>query len=459
MRPAAFGCASLGPPLLMLMLGGLMLMVAPQQHQQEGGGIFPAPELWLNGTCDVLTLHERVAQADAHCARGECGVDCIADLLPLVDSCRTLLYRLLDGLDGSFDGVYAPLAALLATCEALPPAQLLADLKLLNSEGRCPEELLDGVGTTEVKAPTCTDSWAGGRCAAVITTGALSCAVDFCDAPPTAAALCDLRGMCDRTCGLCADGEGEGEGEGGHYRRVRLQMSFGACDPSAFTEQAAAVDHACCGGDGAACASGTPDECDAKCAIVYTDFYRRCEPLLATLSPQLTESHQRLFATCERGLPSEPLLRAVASCASAAADPCAGVDCGPHGDCDGDAPGDPRCVCRDGHSGALCATAPDPCEYPERYDCGPHGDCDSHEGGDPRCVCRDGYSGALCATAPDPCEYPDHYDCGPHGDCDSHEGGDPRCVCRDGYSGALCATAPSEMEVLLLLKVRPLCAR
>eukprot|EP01052_Picozoa_sp_SAG31_P030946 SAG31_NODE_3225_length_4519_cov_2.363122_4_plen_189_part_00 len=134
---------------------------AQEAGQASAAGIFPAPEQWLNGTCDVLTLHEQVAQVDAHCASGECSVECIADLLPLVASCRTFLYRLLDRLDGTLDGVYAPLADLLTTCQEMPPASLLADLKLLNSQGRCPEEMLDGVGTTEVKAPTCSDAWGG----------------------------------------------------------------------------------------------------------------------------------------------------------------------------------------------------------------------------------------------------------------------------------------------------------
>eukprot|EP01052_Picozoa_sp_SAG31_P015337 SAG31_NODE_983_length_10554_cov_6.049259_7_plen_649_part_00 len=101
---------------------------------------------------------------------------------------------------------------------------------------------------------------------------------------------------------------------------------------------------------------------------------------------------------------------------------------------------------------------PDPCEYPDHYNCGLHGDCDGDAPSDPRCVCRDGYSGALCATAPDPCEYPDHYNCGPHGDCDS-QGGDPRCVCRDGYSGLACDAPSGDLRALLELKVRPLCTR
>lgn len=220
-------------------------------------------------------------------------------------------------MDGTFDGEYRPMADLMASCNELPPTQLLRDLTLLNSEGCCPEDLLDGVGTTALKGPTCSDVW-GTRCAAVIAAGAMTCDIDFCDNPPTAAAPCDLMGLCDDTCGLCGHGE-----DGGHRRQLllddlrrHLQMSFGTCDPSSFSDQAATVDRACCDADGSACTHGTPDACDAKCAIVYTDFYRRCQSLLGTLSLTLIDSYDRLYATCDRGMPSEPLLRVVALCTS-----------------------------------------------------------------------------------------------------------------------------------------------
>ena len=50
------------------------------------------------------------------------------------------------------------------------------------------------------------------------------------------------------------------------------------------------------------------------------------------------------------------------------------------------------CVCADGYSGASCETVLDPCAPVE---CGAHGAC---EGG--ACVCADGYTGDHCETAP-----------------------------------------------------------
>eukprot|EP01052_Picozoa_sp_SAG31_P030947 SAG31_NODE_3225_length_4519_cov_2.363122_5_plen_477_part_00 len=194
----------------------------------------------------------------------------------------------------------------------------------------------------------------------MIATGSFSCAADFCGT-----ANCELRGDCDRTCGLCAEDGGDDNGDGGHHRRRQLsadlrrilQMSFSVCDPSTFSQQAEAVDLACCGTDGGSCANGTPDECDARCAIVYTDFYERCESLLASISasPAQIQAYENLYATCERGIPTEPLLQTIAACAFSP-DLCGGV-CGLHGDCDGTAD-EHRCVCFDGYTGPACDTPP-----------------------------------------------------------------------------------------------------
>ncbi|XP_069105731.1 apical endosomal glycoprotein-like [Argopecten irradians] len=65
------------------------------------------------------------------------------------------------------------------------------------------------------------------------------------------------------------------------------------------------------------------------------------------------------------------------------ADPCANVDCGDNGVCDGGV-----CVCTGGYTGDMCDTPSDPCA---NVDCGDNGDCD---GGS--CVCSVGFIGDRC---------------------------------------------------------------
>eukprot|EP01052_Picozoa_sp_SAG31_P014836 SAG31_NODE_935_length_10892_cov_7.109886_5_plen_72_part_00 len=55
-----------------------------------------------------------------------------------------------DGRDGDFDGEFSPLAHLISDCQQIPATTLLNDLKTLHDEGVCPDELLDGVGLTEL---------------------------------------------------------------------------------------------------------------------------------------------------------------------------------------------------------------------------------------------------------------------------------------------------------------------
>eukprot|EP01050_Picozoa_sp_SAG11_P000299 SAG11_NODE_8_length_31217_cov_52.169677_1_plen_89_part_10 len=88
-------------------------MIAPCEAQ-----IFPPSNLWLNTSTysDLSTLHERVATVDDDCPAGDCNLDCITVLQPLLDTCRDVLNTLLDGLDGVEDGMYRPLTDLVDTC-------------------------------------------------------------------------------------------------------------------------------------------------------------------------------------------------------------------------------------------------------------------------------------------------------------------------------------------------------
>ena len=116
-----------------------------------------------------------------------------------------------DGRDGNYDGEFTPLAHLVSDCQQIPTPALLEDLKTLHDEGACPDELLDGVGLTELKDGVCQDVW-GARCGAV-QSGLFSCEVDFCNTTPTASAPCDLAGLCDQTCGFCGHFRWTGAGK------------------------------------------------------------------------------------------------------------------------------------------------------------------------------------------------------------------------------------------------------
>ena len=79
--------------------------------------------------------------------------------------------------------------------------------------------------------------------------------------------------------------------------RHRLQMAL-QCDLQFFHDDAALVDTSCCD-DGRSCSAGVPTSCDAKCALVYNDFYDRCSSVLATqVDAGSMASYQRLYTTC-----------------------------------------------------------------------------------------------------------------------------------------------------------------
>ena len=60
------------------------------------------------------------------------------------------------------------------------------------------------------------------------------------------------------------------------------------------------------------CAAGVATVCDAKCALVYIDFYETCSGLLAGFSE--VAAYHGLYTTCRDGLPLAPLLEAIAGC-------------------------------------------------------------------------------------------------------------------------------------------------
>ena len=325
-------------------------------------------------TCDMGTLFARVSSLTSECcSMGEqgcgdgpaCGIDCLAVLLPLLDDCHDVMNRFFDREDGVYDGEDQGLSDAYDQCVAIPPASLIDELKTLQDRGQCPPAVLDSVSATEVKAPGCADRWDGGRCSLSITSGIMTCEHDFCNTvyPP-----CVMAGQCDRSCNLCG-----ADDDGGHRRLLivleqlrRLQMSHMTCSPSTFEADAAAADAACCD-DSHSCTDGLPGECDAKCAVVFNNFYNRCQRFLASqFSLAQMAGYDQLFHTCTRALPTEPLLRALVVCSANPVDPCFEVDCGEHGSCDGG-----TCQCETGYSGGSC----DVFNSCFGVDCGGHGQC------------------------------------------------------------------------------------
>ena len=76
-----------------------------------------------------------------------------------MSDCGDFLTKQFDGRDGDYDGVFTPLAHLVSHCQQIPATTLLDDLKALHDEGVCPDELLDGVGLTELKDSVCQYVW------------------------------------------------------------------------------------------------------------------------------------------------------------------------------------------------------------------------------------------------------------------------------------------------------------
>ena len=206
--------------------------------------------------CDLSTLTGRIHELNAACCinpktterKDQCDLEvcdgeCVSVLLPLRDECGSLLDKLYDGTDGKEDGIAQAFSTLHSQCLTIPIPEILDDLKALQAQGQCPDDVLDGVATAEVEGPVCRDTWQNHPgCEAAIASGFLTCEADFCDTPPTTSA-------------------------------------FNNSAASSFEAEASRVEDACC--DVATqtnvCDSGVPTTCDAKCAVVFGDFYDRCQ--------------------------------------------------------------------------------------------------------------------------------------------------------------------------------------
>ena len=149
----------------------------------------------------------------------------------------------------------------------------------------------------------CTD--ARDACTAGISGGFFTCVNDFCD-------HCALAHQCDESCGFCTSSGI------GHEHRRSLQIAALDCDLSQFAAAVNDVNTACCneGGD-TNCAGGVPTSCDAKCAMIFNEFYARCSAVLSLqISSEMAVQFRDLNEACTTGLSSEPLLRAAAACAA-----------------------------------------------------------------------------------------------------------------------------------------------
>ena len=110
---------------------------------------------------------------------------------------------------------------------------------------------------------------------------------------------------CRATCGACVD-------DGGGKRRAQITSS---CPLSNFDAKATEVNQACC--DDASC-NGVPTACDAKCAIVFDEFFEDCSTILGLQMSDHMAGFTSLHTTCSQQLPVEPLLRAVVDCGTQA---------------------------------------------------------------------------------------------------------------------------------------------
>jgi hypothetical protein len=239
---------------------------------QAGIGDLPAA-----GQCNLATLSPRVATVQARCcSQGggcSCAMPCATTLLPLLDDCRPTLDIMLDMDDGTRDGVAAQLDDLRAQCLAIPPAEVLAELKTMHDAGTCPDELLNDVARTQVGAAPCADI---NKHCEILVAGGLACEG------------LEMSTDCSFTCGTCNDGGGK--------RRAQITSS---CPLKDFDTQAAAVNDACC--DDADC-DGVPTVCDAKCAVVFDEFFDRCSSILRLqMADQMPGFTQSTRSSLKRG--------------------------------------------------------------------------------------------------------------------------------------------------------------
>ena len=409
------------PSTTMLRAALLLCGVAVARAQIDIGDL-PAA-----GQCDLATLSPRVAALQSQCcAQGgtgcTCDVACSSELLPLLDDCRPILNIMLDTDDGSRDGVAGQLDALRTQCLAIDPADVLAELRTLHDAGTCSDGELNNVASTPVGPASCVDT--NEHCKALVAAGIQ------CEEAPMDTGCLDTCGYCGAdskkftvpdgtTCAACLDADladwcwkdgncyttGPNPFNPCSGDQCTSTSAFSLCDCTScddpaclarrraqiaptcsldhFSDEAAAVNTACC--DYAGC-NGVPNTCDAKCAIVFDDFYERCSNILDDMIPaDQRPQYAQLHRTCSQDLPVEPLLRAVIACQAAGASPCASQPCQNGGTCTDvpEKPGGPSgppgpdylCTCavnpmtgQPTHWGAHCETSEDDCTL-ERDPC------------------------------------------------------------------------------------------
>eukprot|EP01043_Picozoa_sp_COSAG02_P018310 COSAG02_NODE_853_length_16508_cov_5.643915_4_plen_297_part_00 len=250
--------------------------------QAQGPGIGSVPG---DGSCDLGGVSAAIGVVNSRCCPNQpctCTIPCSSVLLPLLDNCHPVLNAMLDTDDGVEDGVAGMLDDIKDQCLAIPPGEVLHELKEMHDNHTCSTKKLNGVAQTEVMAAPCTDS---GRlqCATLMIAG-LTCA------------SMDMATNCRDTCNLCD-----------RHRRAQITVPC----PN-LVDEANAVNTACCDYQGC---TGVPTTCDAKCAIVYNDFFDRCWSRLEdSIDPSQAQAYRDLHLTCSTGLPTEPLLRAVIDC-------------------------------------------------------------------------------------------------------------------------------------------------
>ena len=317
--------------------GGLLclLLLASAAVGQHGGQLGPpvferlGPPFGANSSsCNIAELPARMNRLNAACCeagapagqgcRVSCDVDCITVIMPLWDDCAPVLNIFYDraGADTVFDGQARTLTGIRSSCLALPTDTFVSDLAGLVEAGACSADSLDGVAATGIKVATCEDSW-NHDCAMMIEAGMFTCSRDFCN---TAMPVCRDAGQCDSTCGFCPDaGSGhrreliaglQQNGQNQQLERRRAQNLM-QCLPTYFVEQLTAVSQACDTPEGS-----VPTECDAKCAIVFDDFWARCTRQMSNqVGASEMRQWQQFYVTCTAALPPGPLLQAVVECA------------------------------------------------------------------------------------------------------------------------------------------------
>jgi hypothetical protein len=146
---------------------------------------------------------------------------------------------------------------------AIPPRAVILYLKELQDQG-CPVDV-NGVGETTVVVNgdgTCVDTADSALCS-LVTSGLLSCSVDFCPG------ACPHASACDATCGFCQQTDGgDGQSDNGAGRRsLQINIDDSPCDASDFQARTDRVNVQCC--DNNQCANGVPTTCDAKCSSIH----------------------------------------------------------------------------------------------------------------------------------------------------------------------------------------------